>query len=149
MERTHTNPILHTRMYQVEFTGGEVTELSANVIAESMYAQCNADGNECLLFDVLVDSCKDNKVISLADQQTSIQGRPQTCETTAGWQICCQWKNGSPLWQKMFESKDSHLVHTAEFAVAQGIDHKPAFYWWVKHMLKKRRKNCHCQKMVD
>ena len=25
-----------------------------------------------------------------------------------------------------------------EFAVAQGIDHKPAFNWWVKHALKKR-----------
>ena len=34
MGRSHTNPILDTRMYQVEFAGGEVTELTANVIAE-------------------------------------------------------------------------------------------------------------------
>ena len=29
-------------------------------------------------------------------------------------------------------------MQIAEFAVAQGIDHKPVFNWWVKHLLKKR-----------
>ena len=29
-------------------------------------------------------------------------------------------------------------MQTAEFAVAQGIYHEPAFNWWVKHVLKKR-----------
>ena len=36
MGRSHTSPILVMRMYQVEFTGSEVTELTTNVIAESM-----------------------------------------------------------------------------------------------------------------
>ena len=31
-----------------------------------------------------------------------------------------------------------HPVQTAEFAVAWGINHEPAFNWWVKHMLKKK-----------
>ena len=54
-------------MNQVEFTGGKVTELTTNVIAESMYAQCIADGNECLLLDILVDYPKNDKAISLTD----------------------------------------------------------------------------------
>ena len=29
-------------------------------------------------------------------------------------------------------------MQTAEFAVVQGIEHEPAFNWWVKHVLKKR-----------
>ena len=37
MGRSHTNTILDTRTYQNEFTGGEVTALTANVISESMY----------------------------------------------------------------------------------------------------------------
>ena len=53
------------RTYQVEFAGGEVTELTANVIAESLYAQCNWDRNEYLLLDALVDYQKDKKAISL------------------------------------------------------------------------------------
>ena len=55
MGRAHTNLILDTRIYQVEFMGGEFTELTANVIAESMCAQCNPDVNEYLLLDGLVD----------------------------------------------------------------------------------------------
>ena len=43
MGRSHTNLILDTRMYQVEFNGGQVTELTTNVIAESMYTQCNTE----------------------------------------------------------------------------------------------------------
>ena len=40
MERSHENPVLDIRTYQ----GGKVTEITANVIAKSMHAQCNADG---------------------------------------------------------------------------------------------------------
>ena len=36
MGRAHTNPILYTRMYQVEFPGGKVTKLIANVIQMEM-----------------------------------------------------------------------------------------------------------------
>ena len=78
MGRAYTNPILDTRMYQVEFAGGKVVKLTANIITESMYAQFDANGNEYLLLDVLVDYHKDNKAISLTEQQTSIQGRPVT-----------------------------------------------------------------------
>ena len=50
----------------------KVTELTINLIAESMYAQCDADGNDYLLIDLLVYYGKDNKMISLTDQQISI-----------------------------------------------------------------------------
>ena len=34
MGRSHRNPSLESRIYQVEFAGGQVTELTDNVIAE-------------------------------------------------------------------------------------------------------------------
>ena len=95
MGRAHVYTIMNTRMHQVEFAEGKVTELTANIISESMYAQYDADGNEYLLLDMLVDYYKDNKGIFLTDHQTSIWGRPVTHNTTAGCQICCQWKDGS------------------------------------------------------
>ena len=66
--RAHSNPFLYTRMYQVEFAGGEVTELTTNIIAESMYAQCDENWNEYLLLALLVDYCKNNKAMSFTDQ---------------------------------------------------------------------------------
>jgi hypothetical protein len=58
--------------------------------------------------------------------------------STIGWQVCCQWKNGSTSWKNLADLKDSHPLETAEYAVTQGIDHEPAFNWWVPHVLKKR-----------
>jgi hypothetical protein len=58
--------------------------------------------------------------------------------STIGWKVCCQWKDGSTSWENLADLKDSHPYETAEYAVTQGIDHKPAFNWWVPHVLKKR-----------
>ena len=37
---------LDTCLYEVEFPGGEITEVAANIMAESMYAHCDVNGNE-------------------------------------------------------------------------------------------------------
>ena len=39
--RANSNPILDNRTYEVEFKDGSMSTYSANVIAESMYAQCD------------------------------------------------------------------------------------------------------------
>ena len=75
MGRSHTNPTLDTRTYQVDFTGGKVTELTTNLIAESMYSQCNAEENEFLPLNALVDYQKDDKAVSLSDQQITVWNR--------------------------------------------------------------------------
>ena len=50
------NLILDIKLYQVEFAGGKVTELTDNVIAESMYTQYDADGKKYSLLDALYDN---------------------------------------------------------------------------------------------
>ena len=57
--------------------------------------------------------------------------------STIGWQVFCQWKDGSTSWENLADLKESHPLETAENAVTTGIDHKPAFNWWVPHVLKK------------
>jgi hypothetical protein len=115
-----------------------VTELTANVIVEGMFAQCDEDGNEYVLFDSFVDFQKDGTSLSLADKKVLVKGRPSLCRTAVDWQLCCQWKDGSTSWEKLSDLKESHPVQTAEYAVAQGIDHEHAFNWWLSHVLKKR-----------
>ena len=41
----NANPILDSQQYEVKFEDREVTKLTAHVIAESMYVQCNPEGN--------------------------------------------------------------------------------------------------------
>jgi hypothetical protein len=56
--------------------------------------------------------------------------------STIGWQVCCQWKNGSTSGENLADLKESHPIETAEYAVTKGIDLEPAFNWWVPHVLK-------------
>jgi hypothetical protein len=57
--------------------------------------------------------------------------------STIGWQVCCQWKDGSTSWENLADLKESHPLEINKYAVTQGIAHKPAFTWWVPHVLKK------------
>jgi len=137
--RADANPILNTREYIVEFDDGDEAELNANLIAEAMYPQCNPDGNQYVLLDSLVDHRRLDRAIRPADQKVvRPAGRAYMKRNTIGWQICCQWKDGSTSWENLSDLKESHPLETAEYAVTIGIDHEPAFYWWVPHVLKKR-----------
>ena len=83
--RAHQNPILDTREYVAEFEDGTTSELAANVIAQSMYAQCDPDGNTYLLFDSIVGHRKGTSALSAEDQFiTNEKGRKYVRKSTAG-----------------------------------------------------------------
>ena len=42
----NSNPILDTRLYEVEFPDGDVAEFTATVMAENMFSQCDDAGNQ-------------------------------------------------------------------------------------------------------
>ncbi len=53
--RANDNPILDTRSYIVNFDDGDQSELTINKIAESLYSQCDTDGNQYVLLEEIVD----------------------------------------------------------------------------------------------
>jgi hypothetical protein len=63
-------------------------------------------------------------------------GHTHLKRSTICWQVCCQWKDGSTFWENLADLKESHPIETAEYAVTKGVDHEPAFNWWVPHVLK-------------
>ena len=69
------NPILDTRVYNVEFSVSENAELGANIIAECMYAQCDIEGNQYRLIDHIVDHRKDNKAVCKDKQDVTLNGK--------------------------------------------------------------------------
>ncbi len=81
------------------------------------------------MLDCFVDFDKSLTAISLADQNIVVKGRPSKHRNTYGWKICCQWKDGSMPWESLKDLKESHPLEMAEYAVPQGIDHKPVFNW--------------------
>jgi hypothetical protein len=79
----NANPILDTRTYNVQFPDGNEAEHSANVIAESMWAQCDLDSNQHLL--LIIDSKKDGHAVKTADKYIYFKGRKHVKKTTKGW----------------------------------------------------------------
>jgi hypothetical protein len=127
-------------VYKVEFPDGTISEYSANVVAENMWAQCDLDGQERLLMQAIVDHRKDGNAVPYADCFMYRNGKPRLKTTTAGWFLCIQWKNGTTSWERLSDMKESTPMEVAEYAVSHAIDHEPAFTWWVPAMLKCRNR---------
>jgi hypothetical protein len=135
----NANPILDMREYTFTFNYGDENALNANMIAEAMYAQYDPDRNHYVLLDSIIDHGQLDTAIRPSSQKViGPDGRTYMKLSTIGWQVCCQWKDGSTSWENLADLKDLHPFETAKYAVTQGIDHEPAFNWWVSHVLKKR-----------
>ncbi len=73
--------------------------MAANIITEAVYAQCDADGNQYVLLDAIMDYCKDSSVaVARDDQVTIIDGKKIVKCSTRGWELCCECKDGSTSW---------------------------------------------------
>ena len=53
------NPILNSRMYEVEYCDGYVAVMSANVIVENILAQIGQEGNRFVLIKSIIDTRTD------------------------------------------------------------------------------------------
>ena len=56
------------------FSGGEITELVVNIIAESMCAQYDVNGNKYLLLESFVDCSKGDMALGVEDQKMVVKG---------------------------------------------------------------------------
>ena len=59
-------------------------------------------------------------------------------ETTIGWELLIQWKDGRTTWAKLKDMKESYPVQVSEYAIQSKISKEPAYAWWISHVLKKR-----------
>jgi hypothetical protein len=63
----HDNPILDSRMYEVEYQDGHKLAMAANAIAQNLFAQVDAEGNCHVLFDEIIDHRTDGKEVKQQD----------------------------------------------------------------------------------
>lgn len=151
---SNPNPILDSRIYELEFPDGRIEEYAVNVIAENLFNQADDDGWDCGLLDEIIDIRKDDKVaVSRDDGYVTIDGKPVDIQdghitssngniipviTTKGWDVQVRWKDGSTNWIPMSDLKEGNPVELAEYVVSKGLQKEPAFNWWVKSTLRQR-----------
>jgi hypothetical protein len=126
------NPILDTRVYEVEYLDGHRTALAANAIAANMFAQIDDDGNRFVMLDSILDHRTDGSEIKPEDAFIiSSNGGKRRKMTTQGWEILLQWKDGSTTWEHMKDVHSEYPVQLADYAQQRDIAKQPAFAWWI------------------
>jgi hypothetical protein len=128
--RANKNPILDTRVFEVEFLDGHTAAMTANGIAENLFAQVDQDGHRLLLMDEIIDHRRGQDAVSQAEAFiTSSSGQKRRKKTTTGWDLLIRWKDGSETWTPLKDMKESYMVQTAEYAVQNRLHEEPAFAW--------------------
>jgi hypothetical protein len=146
----HDNPILDTRMYEVEFQDGHRASLAANAIAENLFAQIDDEGNRHVLFEEVVDHRTNGKQV--LQQDAFIMNRSGTRrrrETTIGWELLVRWKDGSTTWVALKDLKESYPVQLAEYAVNSRIAEEPASICLVGALHLEEAQPNHCQDKIE
>lgn len=131
----HDNPILDTRMYDVQYPDGSQEAVTANLIAENLYSQVDEEGRTHLILKEITGHRKDHKAVA-EDDKEYVSGKKRI--TTKGWKLECAWSDGTTSWVPLKDIKESNPVEAAEYAMASGIAGEPAFDWWARHTLRKR-----------
>jgi hypothetical protein len=141
------NPLLNSAVYLVEFPDGHIQELGANALIEAIYNQIDKVGNNEVLFrDIIGHRCD-----STLRENSEVRVNNRTV-TTQGWEVCVSWQDGSTSWHPMTDIKYSKPVPLAKYAIENKLQDLPAFYWWVKYVIKnesrliKAVKSCYSQR---
>jgi Reverse transcriptase (RNA-dependent DNA polymerase) len=132
------NPLLDQRMYEVEFLDGTQQTLAANFLAENILAQVDDDGHRHLFLDEIIDHRRHDNAVPIGENLlVTRSGATRKIQTTRGWDIFVQWKDGSTSWIPLKEMKESFPVETARYGRDRKLLDEPAFDWWARHVLKK------------
>ncbi len=105
------NPILDTRSYIINFDDGDQTELTANMIAESLYLQCDPDGNQYVLLEEIVDHQCLPTAIRLSDQKNvSANGKTYLKRSTVGCNFAANGKTALRLGRTLLTFRSLTLL---------------------------------------
>ena len=138
----HSNPVLDTRGYVARFPDGTCTDVSANVVAASLFDNCDENGNEFRMLKEIIDHRSDETAVAEDDGWIRRKAnRPrERRKTTRGWQLLVEWIDGTQTWEPLSELKESYPMEICDYAYGNKISHQPAFAWWVPAYLKEKRR---------
>jgi len=137
----NSNPLLDTREYEVLMPDGATVSYTANVIAENLYSQVDSEGRQFLMLEEISDHRKDKTAYSKDyGYVVSHNGNKTLRQTTQGWQLSVQWKDGTSDWIALKDLKVSNPIELAKYAVGNQLVEEPAFCWWVKDALRTRNR---------
>ncbi len=96
--KVHSNPIIDSRVYKVQFPDGNIEDYAANVIVENMYSQVDAEGHWHLLLDEIINHHQESNPIRINDNYIQGHSNKTYLPTTIGWKVQVRWRDGTTSW---------------------------------------------------
>ena len=94
--------MLDTIVYEVEYLNGQKASISVNTIAKNILSQVDKGVNRFMIFYEILDHRVDGtETMHQDDFIISKRGGKRQKDTTKGWEILIQWKDGSTTWESM------------------------------------------------
>jgi hypothetical protein len=119
------------------------------VIAENMYAQCDIEGRHYNLMEGIIDRKTDDHAVEPADMNIKHGRNKKVSKTTKGWHLCVDWKDGTTIWERLTDLKESNPVEVAEYAATKILLDNAGFVWWAPRVLKKAHQEyCRCNQAL-
>ena len=96
VDTVHENPMLDTRVYEVDFGNGGYKEYSTNLIMENLYAQIDEEGNQYSILKGIVAAKSDDTALKMNEGWITMPGNLRRRRvTTKGWKIKVKWEDDS------------------------------------------------------
>jgi hypothetical protein len=114
--------------------------ITANIIADNMYAQCDEEGNQFLMLQDIGGHKTGGHAVERTDMYIKVGRNKQIRKITKVWYLCVVWKDGTTSWERFADLKKSNPVEVAEYAATKNFHDEPAFAWWLHHVLKKQNR---------
>ena len=99
--KAHSNPLLDTREYIVELEDGTFDSYFANMIAENLFSQCDAEGRQFNTIRDIIDHKTDGHALSRQDGFYYANGQQRYKKTTAGWKLLVEFTDGTTDWIRL------------------------------------------------
>ena len=121
--KADNNPILDSRICELEYRDGRVEECSVNIILENMVEQVDSNDWDATLLDEIMVVRRDSNtsVMQGPGAFTNVKGRKRPVITTKGWDVQVKWKDGSISWHPLSLIKRSNSVDFAEYVESNGL----------------------------
>ena len=139
--KANKNPLLDTRVYEVEMPDGTYAGYYANNLIESIYNSVDENDHAELFLDDIIDHQVNGNTVPKQDGWVrSSNSASKRVITTRGWDLKILWKDDTSTWIPLKDIKEVNPVEVAEYAVRANIANEPAFACWVNGTIKRCNK---------
>ena len=119
---------------------GSTEKHGANLIAESIIALVDDEGNMYAMMEEIIDHKRNGDAINKQQAMIETRSGARMKITTRGWELLVAWKDGTQSWVRLADMKESYPMETAQYAENNALLDKPAFAWWARKVLQRKKR---------